>query len=39
MAGVRQRFLGLCLPPLAFSVLDGSLTLAGQSTASSSMEP
>jgi len=31
MAGVRQRFLGLCLPPLAFSVLDGSLTLAGQS--------
>lgn len=31
MAGVRQRFLGLCLPPLAFAVLDGSLTLAGQS--------
>jgi hypothetical protein len=31
MAGVRQRFLGLCLPPLAFSVLDGSLTLIGQS--------
>ncbi len=31
MTGVRQRFLGLCLPPLAFSLLDGSLTLAGQS--------
>ncbi|OWK36679.1 hypothetical protein [Fimbriiglobus ruber] len=30
MEGVRQRFLGLCLPPIAFSVLDGSLTLAGQ---------
>ena len=31
MTGMRQRFLGLCLPPLAFAVLDGSLTLAGQS--------
>jgi hypothetical protein len=31
MAGLGQRFLGLCLPPLAFAVLDGSLTLAGQS--------
>lgn len=31
MEGVRQRFLGLCLPPLAFAMLDGSLTLAGQS--------
>lgn len=31
MSGVRQRFLGLCLPPLAFTVLDGLLTLAGQS--------
>ena len=31
MAGVRQRFLGLCLPPLTFSMLDGLLTLAGQS--------
>src|SRR5260370_474686 len=30
MASVQQRFLGLCLPPLAFSALDGSLTLAGQ---------
>ena len=31
MCGVRQRFLGLCLPALAFAVLDGTLTLAGQS--------
>jgi hypothetical protein len=31
MKGVRQRFVGLCLPPLAFGVLDGVLTLAGQS--------
>jgi hypothetical protein len=31
MAGVRQRFLGLCVPPLAFSALDSTLTLAGQS--------
>jgi hypothetical protein len=31
MYGVRQRFLGLCIPPLAFSLLDGALTLAGQS--------
>jgi hypothetical protein len=31
MSGVRQRFVGLCLPPLAFSVLDNALTLAGQS--------
>ena len=30
MAGVRQRFLGLCVPPLAFSLLDGALTLAGR---------
>ena len=32
MGGVRQRFLGLCLPPLAFAALDGSVTLAGQSS-------
>jgi hypothetical protein len=31
MTGVRQRFLGLGLPPLLFAVLDSSLTLAGQS--------
>jgi hypothetical protein len=31
MAGVHQRFFGLCLPPLAFALLDGSLTLVGQS--------
>lgn len=31
MSGLRQRFIGLCLPPLAFSVLDNALTLAGQS--------
>lgn len=31
MSGVRQRFLGLGLPPLLFSVLDNVLTLAGQS--------
>lgn len=31
MPGVRQRLLGLCLPPLAFSAFDGFLTLAGQS--------
>ncbi len=31
MDAVRQRFIGLCLPPLAFSALDNALTLAGQS--------
>lgn len=31
MSGVRQRFVGLCLPPLAFSALDNALTLVGQS--------
>jgi len=30
---VRQRFLGLCLPPLAFSLVDCIITLVGQSTA------
>ena len=29
-AGFKQKFLGLCLPPLAFALLDGGLTLAGQ---------
>jgi hypothetical protein len=33
MNGVRQRFLGLCLPPMAFCLLDCALTLAGQSAA------
>jgi hypothetical protein len=33
MNGVRQRFLGLCLPPMAFCLLDATLTLAGQSAA------
>jgi hypothetical protein len=31
MGIVGQRFLGLCLPPLAFCALDGTMTLAGQS--------
>lgn len=31
MASVKRRFLGLCLPPLAFAALDGTLTLTGQS--------
>src|SRR5437868_3340924 len=30
MTGLRQRFLGLCLPPLVFCVLDFTLTLIGQ---------
>ena len=29
--GFRARFLGLCVPPLVFAVLDGLLTIAGQS--------
>ncbi len=29
--GLRQRFLGLCLPPLVFCALDATLTLIGQS--------
>ncbi len=33
MNGVRQRFLGLCLPPVAFGLLDATLTLAGQPAA------
>jgi hypothetical protein len=33
MNGVRQRFLGHCLPPMAFCLLDCTLTLAGQSAA------
>lgn len=33
MIGLRHRFLGLCLPPMAFCVLDAILTLAGQSSA------
>lgn len=33
MTGVRQRFIGLCVPPLLFSLLDAALTLAGQSEA------
>jgi hypothetical protein len=30
MTGLRQRFLGLCLPPVLFCVMDFTLTLAGQ---------
>jgi hypothetical protein len=33
MTGLRQRFLGLCLPPLFFCVLDFTLTLIGQPAA------
>jgi hypothetical protein len=32
-AGFKARFLGLCGPPLLFAVLDGVLTVAGQSVA------
>jgi len=31
VSGLRQRFLGLCLPPLLFCALDATLTLTGQS--------
>jgi hypothetical protein len=31
MSGVGNRLLGLCLPPVLFCALDGSLTLLGQS--------
>ena len=31
ISGLRQRFLGLCLPPLVFCALDATLTLIGQS--------
>jgi hypothetical protein len=31
MNGVRQRLLGLCLPPILMCALDCTLTLAGQS--------
>ncbi len=31
ISGLRQRFLGLCLPPLVFCALDTTLTLIGQS--------
>src|SRR5262245_6147648 len=30
MTGLRQRFLGLCLPPILFCVLDFALTLVFQ---------
>ncbi len=33
ISGLRQRFLGLCLPPLVFWALDATLTLIGQSAA------
>ncbi|MGD0897022.1 MAG: hypothetical protein ABR915_04240 [Thermoguttaceae bacterium] len=32
ISGLRQRFLGLCLPPLVFCALDATVTLMGQST-------
>lgn len=31
ISGLRQRFLGLCLPPLVFCALDATCTLIGQS--------
>lgn len=31
MNGVRSRLVGLCLVPMLFALLDGGLTLAGQS--------
>ena len=31
VSGLRQRFLGLCVPPLVFWALDLTLTLVGQS--------
>jgi hypothetical protein len=31
MSGFRLRFVGLCLPPILFSLLDALLTLMGQS--------
>ena len=30
--GLRQRFLGLCVPPLLFCALDATFTLVGQSS-------
>lgn len=32
-SGIKQRFFGLCLPPLLFAALDYTLTLCGQSAA------
>lgn len=31
MTGLKQRFLGLCVPPVLLCLLDNALTLAGQS--------
>jgi hypothetical protein len=31
-AGFKPRFLGLCMPPLVLGLVDGSLTLVGQSS-------
>jgi len=31
-AGFKRRFLGLCVPPLALGLIDGSMTLVGQSS-------
>jgi hypothetical protein len=31
-AGFTRRFVGLCVPPLVLGLVDGSLTLAGQSS-------
>jgi hypothetical protein len=33
MTGLRQRFLGLCLPPILFCMIDFTLTLVGQPAA------
>ncbi len=32
MRATRDRFVGLCLPPIAFAILDATLTLYGQSS-------
>lgn len=32
METLKQRFLGLCVPPLLLCLLDVALTLAGQSS-------
>ena len=31
-AGFRRRFLGLCVPPLVLGLIDGAMTLVGQSS-------
>jgi hypothetical protein len=33
MNGIKRRLIGLCLPPIVFCIIDGALTLFGQSSA------